>query len=275
MRIKSVLNMDFRRSLSFCLIFFNVLVISCSSHNSKYGELVWNDEFDYVGLPDENKWNYDTIGNSYGWGNNELQCYTIARKKNAWVDGQHLQLTAIKESWDSFGYTSARLTTKGKGDWKYGRIEVRAKVPGGRGIWPAIWMLPTDWEYGRWPESGEIDIMEHVGYEPDSIYTTVHTKAFNHTLGTQVGKATYVPDCETEFHLYAIEWDADKIDFFIDEEKVFTFRNSGIGPDEWPFDKRFHLLLNVAVGGNWGGLHGVDDAIFPAKMMVDFVRVYQ
>ncbi|MGQ1889825.1 glycoside hydrolase family 16 protein [Thermophagus sp. OGC60D27] len=265
----------FGKSVSLYFLFLGVLVVSCSEQNNKYSKLIWSDEFDYIGLPDDMKWNYDTIGNSYGWGNNELQCYTVARKENAWVDGDYLILKANKESWGNFKYTSARLTTKEKGDWLYGRMEVRAQLPGGRGIWPAIWMLPTDWVYGGWPASGEIDIMEHVGYEPDSIYTTVHTKAFNHTLGTQVGKATYVSDSENGFHLYAIEWDAKKIDFFIDDEKVFTFHNSGNGPEEWPFDKRFHLLLNVAVGGNWGGLHGVDDDIFPVEMKVDYVRVYQ
>ena len=248
---------------------------SCSGNQGEERELVWSDEFEYEGLPDENKWNYDMAGNSDGWGNNELQFYTEERFANVFVDGERLIITARKETWNHFNYTSARLTTKEKGDWLNGRIEVRAKVPGGRGIWPAIWMLPTDWEYGGWPESGEIDIMEHVGYEPDSIHTTVHTEAFNHTKGTQVGKATYVPDCEDAFYIYAIEWDQKKIDFFIDDEKVFTFKNSGKGREEWPFDKRFHLILNVAVGGDWGGRHGVDDSIFPAKMIVDYVRVYQ
>ncbi len=136
-------------------------------------------------------------------------------------------------------------------------------------------MLPTDWEYGGWPESGEIDIMEHVGYDPDSIHTTVHTGAFNHGIGTQKGKATYVPDCEEAFYVYAIEWNEEKIDFFIDDKLVFTFNNTKGGAPEWPFDKRFYLILNVAVGGNWGGLHGVDDSIFPATMRVDYVRIYQ
>lgn len=257
------------------VVLFGLLFPGCAGEQNEDWEMVWNDEFDYTGLPDETKWNYDTVGNSYGWGNNELQFYTVERKRNAYVDGENLIITAIREPWNDFNYTSARLTTKEKGDWLNGRIEVRAKVPGGRGIWPAIWMLPTDWEYGGWPESGEIDIMEHVGYEPDSIHTTVHTEAFNHSKGTQIGKATYVPHCEDAFYVYAIEWDQDEIDFFIDDKNVFTFKNSGKGPEEWPFDKRFHLILNVAVGGDWGGLHGVDDSIFPAKMFVDYVRVYQ
>lgn len=264
-----------RNILLVSLIALSIFSLSCSSSDNNNRELVWSEEFNYEGLPDETKWNYDTLGNSWGWGNNELQYYTVAREKNAYVDGEHLIITAVKEPWDEFGYTSARLTTKEKGDWLYGRIEVKAKVPGGRGIWPAIWMLPTDWEYGGWPESGEIDIMEHVGYEPDTIHTTVHTGAFNHSIGTQVGEATYVPDCEEAFYVYAIEWTSEKIDFFIDDDKVFTFKNNKGGPNEWPFDKHFHLLLNVAVGGDWGGVHGVDDDIFPAKMEVDYVRIYQ
>jgi beta-glucanase (GH16 family) len=252
-----------------------LLFCSCLDSSDDKWELVWSDEFDYQGLPDASKWNYDTIGNSYGWGNNELQFYTTRDEENVWVDGSCLAINALKERTGDFNYTSGRLTTKEKGDWLYGRVEVRAKIPGGRGIWPAIWMLPTDWEYGGWPDSGEIDMMEHVGYEPDSIYTTVHTGAFNHSIGTQVGKATYVPDCEDEFYTYAIEWYPEKIDFFINKDKVFTFKNTGKNSDEWPFDKRFHLLLNVAVGGNWGGQHGVDDSIFPTTMLVDYVRVYK
>ncbi len=256
-----------------CVVSALILFGSCNTKNK--WELVWYDEFDYVGLPDDTKWNYDTIGNSYGWGNNELQFYTARNPQNAFVNGEHLNINALKERIGDFSYTSARLTTKEKGDWQYGKIEVRAIVPGGRGIWPAIWMLPTDWEYGGWPKSGEIDIMEYVGYEPDSIYTTVHTAAFNHTKGTQVGSATWTPNCEEEFQIYSIEWYPEKIDFFINKQKVFTFSNSGKGSEEWPFDKRFHLLLNVAVGGNWGGVHGVDDSIFPQTMKVDYVRVYQ
>lgn len=248
-------------------------VNSCKTSPENW-KLVWSDEFNYEGFPDSAKWNYDTVGNAYGWGNRELQFYTTKRDSNVLVDGDHLHLTAHNEHFKGFNYTSVRLTTKEKGDWLFGRVEVRAKVPGGRGIWPAIWMLPTDWEYGGWPHSGEIDIMEHVGYDPDSIFTTVHTGAFNHNRNTQIGQATYVPDCEDDFFVYAIEWEEDRIDFFMDDNLVFTFNNSGQGSDEWPFDKRFHLILNVAVGGNWGGVHGVDDAIFPASMLVDYVRVY-
>lgn len=236
-------------------------------------ELVWSDEFNYPGLPDTSKWSYDIGG--HGWGNNEKQYYTEADPDNVRVEDGVLEITARKETMHDNQYSSARLVTKNKGDWKFGKIEVSAKLPPGRGLWPAIWMLPTDWEYGGWPDSGEIDIMEHVGFNPDSIFQTVHTKSFNHRLGTQVGKATYVDDVYDQFHTYSIIWNAGQIDFYIDEEKQHTFLNSGRGFDEWPFDQRFHLILNLAIGGDWGGQKGIDDSIFPAVFTVDYVRVYK
>jgi len=254
------------------LIFISIIFFNSIGLYSQTYELVWSDEFDYTGLPDATKWSYDVGGN--GWGNSELQYYTNARTENARVENGYLTIEAHNETYSSNSYTSARLVTKQKGDWLYGRIEVRAKLPSGLGTWPAIWMLPTDWNYGGWPASGEIDIMEHVGYDPTTIYGTVHTQAYNHTLGTQVGSNTQVPDCESAFHIYAIEWDADKIDFYVDNTKYLTFNNEGSW-EEWPFDKRFHLILNIAVGGSWGGSQGVDPSAFPVSMLVDYVRVYQ
>ncbi len=236
-------------------------------------KLVWSDEFNYTGLPDSSKWGYDVGG--HGWGNNELQFYTKAQPKNARVEDGHLVVEAHKEAKESRDYTSARLVTKNKGDWKYGRVEVKAKLPQGRGVWPAIWMLPTEWKYGDWPASGEIDIMEFVGYEPDSVHGTVHTKAFNHSIGTQKGKGLKFDDLSTAFHVYAIEWNKDKIDFFVDDKHYLTFANTGKGSDEWPFDQAFHLILNIAVGGGWGGKMGVDPSVYPQRMLVDYVRVYQ
>ncbi len=250
------------------------MVASCNSQ--KGYELVWSDEFDVDGLPDSTKWSYDTEGNAWQWGNNELQHYTANRMENAKVRDGLLHITARVEDGFNQPYTSARLISKGKGDWLYGRIEVKAKVAGGKGAWPAIWMLPTDWKYGGWPASGEIDIMEHVGYEPDSVYFTVHTDAYNHLKGTHKAKAVYMPNAEHEFHVYSVEWTKNKCSFFLDHEKVFVFRKEEQATSaQWPFDKRFHLLLNLAVGGNWGGKHGVDDDIFPCEMLVDYVRVYQ
>lgn len=238
-------------------------------------ELVWSDEFNYEGLPDTNKWSYDTAGNSWGWGNNELQFYTHGRLENARADGEYLHIIARKEAWEDKQYTSARLITKDKGDWLYGRFEIRAKLPSGTGTWPAIWMLPTDWEYGGWPQSGEIDIMEHVGYEPDSIYASAHTESYNHGIGTNKTESIYIPDAEEAFHTYILEWDEEEYRVYVDNQHYFTFKNEHNTYKEWPFDKRFHLLLNIAVGGNWGGKEGVDDSIFPQEMLVDYVRVYQ
>ena len=262
----------------YSLIIFCVTLSSCFSKKSKQQltgswKLVWGDEFNYDGLPDSAKWGYNVGGK--GWGNNELQYYTNADTNNAVVHNGILHITAAKTQKENNAYTSARLITKNKGDWTNGKIEVRAKLPAGRGLWPAIWMLPADWAYGDWPKSGEIDMMEHVGFKKDSVFFSIHTESFNHSIGTQKTKGIKINDPYTSFHVYAIEWDQNKIDFLLDDSSVFSYFNSGIGYKEWPFDKRFHLLLNIAVGGNWGGQKGVDENIFPATMMIDYVRVYQ
>lgn len=236
-------------------------------------KLKWADEFNTKGLPDATNWTYDVGGT--GWGNNEKQFYTNADTLNANVDKGSLNIIARKADKENKNYTSARLATRKKFDWKYGRVEVRAMLPKGKGLWPAIWMLPTDWKYGAWPKSGEIDIMEHVGFDPDTVHGTIHTEAFNHVKGTQVGKALKVENPYTEYHVYAIEWFEDHIDFFIDGKPYLTFKNNRKSFSEWPFDQPFHLLLNVAVGGNWGGAKGIDESVFPATMKIDYVRVFQ
>ena len=241
---------------------------NCLSQETNWLVMAWWDEFNYTGTPDTSKWGYD-VG-AGGWGNNEEQYYTNERS-NSYVENGELHIEALKEN-DS--WTSARLVTKNKGDWLNGRVEVKANIPSGRGTWPAIWMLPTDWEYGEWPSSGEIDIMEHVGYEPTTIYGTVHTEAYNHGLGTQRGDNIQVPDAEQEFYLYAIEWDQGRISFFVDDSCYYTFWNPQISYKEWPFDKRFHLLLNIAIGGSWGGAQGIDPMLTQASMEIDYVRVY-
>ncbi|MES2417647.1 MAG: family 16 glycosylhydrolase [Bacteroidota bacterium] len=240
---------------------------------TKGWKLKWADEFNGKGLPDGNNWTYDIGGT--GWGNNEKQFYTNADTLNVKVEKGNLNIIARKENREKMEFTSARLATRKKFDWKYGRLEVRAMLPKGRGLWSAIWMLPTDWKYGSWPKSGEIDVMEHVGYEPDSVYGTVHTNAFNHKIGTQVGRALSVANLYTTYHVYAIEWFESHIDFFIDGKCYFTFKNSGKNSGEWPFDQDFHLLTNIAVGGNWGGKKGIDESVFPATMKIDYVRVFR
>lgn len=261
---------------SFLLLF--VLSPGWGFTQTSFKKLVWSDEFNYVGLPDSSKWDYDKAhgcpGNC-GWGNNELQYYTWNRKENARVENGNLIVEARNEQYENAKFTSARLVTRQKGDWKYGRIEVKAKLPKGKGLWPAIWMLPTDWKYGGWPKSGEIDIMEFVGYMPDSLFGTVHTEAYNGMIGTQKVKGIFVNDLSSNFHVYAIEWNENSISFFIDDKLYNFFKNDNKNTATWPFDQRFHLLINIAVGGNWGGKHGIDDSVFPQQMLVDYVRVYQ
>ncbi|MGB0431039.1 MAG: family 16 glycosylhydrolase, partial [Bacteroidia bacterium] len=239
---------------------------------SACSKLVWADEFDYEGRPDAKLWGYDIGGD--GWGNNEEQFYTN-RLENAFVKDGHLTIRALKETYQNRSYTSARLVTKNKGDWKYGRFEIKAKMPSGKGTWPAIWLLPTDWEYGGWPASGEIDIMEHVGYDMHNIHGTVHTSAYNHLNGTQRGGSKKLSAVDEQFHVYAIEWTETQIDWFIDGVKYYTFTKEADSYKVWPFDKRFHLILNIAIGGNWGGVEGIDNTIFPTEMVIDYVRVYQ
>ena len=233
---------------------------------------VWAEEFNYTGAPDPNNWYYDLGGS--GWGNNELQNYTNSTS-NAMVEGGNLTITARKETSGSRNYSSARLLSKNMGDFLYGRIEVRAKLPAGKGTWPAIWMLPTDWKYGNWPNSGEIDIMEHVGYDPNNVHFSVHTQNYNWTINTQKTATKNIPDAIGAFHKYRLDWTPFALRGYYDDQLIYTFTNEGKGSPAWPFDQRFHLLLNLAVGGNWGGAMGVDDTVFPASMVVDYVRLYK
>jgi beta-glucanase (GH16 family) len=245
-------------------------------------KLVWSDEFEKAGAPDPEKWNYE-LGFVR---NNEAQYYTRDRRENARVENGMLVIEARKERLDlpasgpgtgkkgakAINYTSASLITRGKASWTYGRIEVRAKLPTGRGTWPAIWMLGVS---GGWPAGGEIDIMENVGFDPDAIHANVHTKKYNHVMRTNKGAKITVAKPYEDFHVYAVEWHPDHMDFFVDKNKYFTFKNEGTGADAWPFDKPEYLILNIAIGGAWGGQKGIDDSIFPQKMHVDYVRVYQ
>jgi beta-glucanase (GH16 family) len=244
--------------------------------------LVWSDEFDAPGLPDAAKWNYDTERNAAGWYNNELQYYANARAANSRVENGFLVITALKEDlstlgvndWSGQRYSSARLITRDKASWRYGFIEVRAKLPCGTGSWPAIWMLSSPPET-RWPDDGEIDIMEHVGFDQGVVHATVHAGAFNHTRGNQRSATTTVADLCAEFHRYQLTWTASRITIGIDDRNYYQYSNDNSGNAEWPFDSPQFLILNIAVGGDWGGQMGVNDAIFPLQMQVDYVRVYQ
>ncbi len=248
-----------------------VLFIAVASTVASGWKLVWADEFDKPGLPDPAKWNYET-----GFvRNHEAQYYTDARLENARVEDGCLVIEARKEPFKGAAYTSASLTTRERVSWKYGRIEIRAKLPSGRGVWPAIWMLGTNITDVGWPACGEIDIMEMVGFKPDMIYGHIHTSESVTTKHVKDGTGIKVPGASDGFHVYAIEWDTDKMDFFVDDKKYYTYHNPYTGGDAWPFDKDQYLILNLAIGGAWGGQKGIDDAIFPQKFYIDYVRVYQ
>lgn len=245
--------------------------------------MVWSDEFETDGLPDESKWAYDTHRNREGWYNNELQYYSGPRAENARVENGMLIIEARRErldrrefpDWGRQNYTSTRLITNGRAAWTYGYYEIRAKLPCGRGTWPAIWTLGSVHQRG-WPGDGEIDIMEHVGHDPGVVHGTVHTGAFNHMRGNHRTATTQVPDVCEQFHRYQMHWTPERITVGIDDRAHYQYvREANSGVDQWPFDKPQFLLLNIAVGGAWGGAEGVDDSIFPVRMEVDYVRVYQ
>lgn len=240
-------------------------------------KLVWSDEFDYEGKPDPTKWNYDIGG--HGWGNNESQYYTD-EEANAYVKDGSLFIKAIKEEKEGKNYTSARLTTFERQSWKYGKFEIKAKLPKGKGTWPAIWMLPDDIRSETptpWPLCGEIDIMEHVGKDENMVHVSLHTSLYNHIKGTQRTYFERLTDVFDTAHEYSFEWTPEYIEFFYDGRAVKRFTKgvdgSDIGVGGWPFDKPFYLILNIAVGGNWGG--EIDDAMLPYLMEIEYVRVYQ
>ena len=248
-----------------------IVVLSCSPQKQR---LVWSDEFNDLDI-DATKWNV-VVGNGCpelcGFGNNELQYY---RRENLREANGKVIMTARKDSVEGSGFTSVKITTEGKGDWQYGRVEVRAKLPFGTGTWPAIWMLPTLDRDRVWPDDGEIDIMEHVGYNQGMIYGTIHTKKFNHLLGTEKNDSILVQDAHENFHVYALEWNEKSLSWFVDDALYLHMEKGVENEDGWPFDKKYHLILNLAVGGSWGGRNGVDEDIWPQTMEIDYVRVYQ
>lgn len=245
------------------------------NQNKNTYELIWSDEFDYNGLPDSTKWTYDTEGNDAGWGNNEAQFYTQNRIENALVENGILQITARKEKYEHKNYTSARLISKT--DWKYGRFEIRAKLPAGTGTWAAIWMMPGGWSFndGNWPDVGEFDIMEHVGHDSGVIHASAHSRDYQWQKGTQKTDTIHVVAATENFHTYVWEWDENIVKAFVDDQLFFEYQNEGLGETKWPYEKPFYLILNVAVGGAWGSAQGINDDAFPQTMEIDFVRVYQ
>ena len=231
--------------------------------------LVWSDEFDDREAPDPARWDYE-VGRIR---NNEAQYYTRARQQNARIENGLLLIEARREPFEGAEYTSASLTSRAS--WTYGRFEVRARLPSGRGTWPAIWTLGTNIKDVGWPACGEIDIMEHVGFDPGRVHANVHTGAYNHVRRTHKGNSILVSRPDHEFHVYSADWSAQRIEFSVDGRPYFTFTKESGGTPVWPFDSPQYLILNLAVGGAWGGQKGIDDRAFPARFEIDYVRVYR
>lgn len=258
-------------------VFFGFAMCVSATLFAQEPQLVWSDEFDAPGAyPDAGKWSYQTGGG--GWGNGEQQYYTNRRDENAnaYIQDGVLIIEARVEDFGNNAYTSARLNSTAS--WKYGRFIIRARLPHAVGTWPAIWMMPTDSVYGGWPRSGEIDIMEHVGSDVNNVHSSLHTEAQNHTLGNGRTGAVIVPTSTTEFHDYQIDWTPEYIAAYVDGNRYFFARNGNLddptlGSPYWPFDQRFHLILNVALGGSWGGSY-INDSALPQRLEIDWVRVY-
>lgn len=239
-------------------------------------DLIFSDEFNGDTL-DESIWNYEIGNGASGWGNNELQYYTKDPKNVSISDGT-LKITAINESIYGYNYSSARLTTKNKKSFTYGKFEASIKVDSARGDWSAFWLLS---ETGSWPNEGEIDIMEHVGNDAGKFHANTHTERFHGGNLNGLGGSLNVSNFDTEFVIYGVEWLPDKMNFYINDEIYYTYKPSNLNSDGsvtrdvWPFDHNFFIILNVAVGGNWGGAGGVTSEDFPSGMEIDYVRVYQ
>lgn len=274
--------------LALSMVFVAVACSQKESENSvteyKGYELVWSDEFDKDGMVDELYWGYDE-----GYcRNNELQDYKKADSKYARVENGLLVIEAHKDShmgvnkWTGetykFEYSSAEVKSLKTIPMKYGRVDVSAKIPIGRGVWPAIWMMPLDNKYGGWPHSGEIDIMEYVYGDSihNQVFSTVHTTDIDVNKNYISSGLASSETLNSEFHLYSLVWDEDYLEILFDNNVVFTYRrDEGASQEKWPFDQPFYLILNIAVGGGWGGIWGIDETIFPVRMEIDYVRYYQ
>lgn len=244
-----------------------LMVCSISFAQPKGKKLVWEENFNGKNLNEE-IWNVEHGDGcpNCGWGNSERQLYTNENHK--FVKG-NLVITAKKEEGK---YTSTRITTKGKKEFQYGYFEAKAKLPVGNGIWPAFWMLGSNIDKVGWPKCGEIDILEYVGREPDMVFTSLHTQdSHGNTINT---KKTKFEDIEDGYHIYAMDWSKDKIDFFVDGKLVYTFNPEHKTEAVWPYNQPFYFIVNVAIGGNFGG-PAVDDSIFPQDFSVDYIKVYQ
>ncbi len=261
------------------LIEILVALLLCSNINifSQEYELVWSDEFEGDKL-DASKWEYMIgDGTSYGlpsgWGNNELQWYT---DRNISIEDGKLVVTALEENISGKNYSSCRIRTANIGDWKYGRFEFRAKFPIGQGIWPAIWMMPTDNVYGGWAASGEIDIVEYLGHEPDKVHGTLHYGgSWPNNTSSQRSMQLSGGNFHDDFHEFALEWERREIRWYVDGNEYGRLNNwYTAAPYPAPFDQRFHLIVNLAVGGNWPGNPDASTQ-FPQRLELEYARVYQ
>jgi beta-glucanase (GH16 family) len=232
--------------------------------------LVWSDEFNQPGAPDASVWSAE-----HGYlRNGENQFYTD-RPENVRIEDGHLIIEARRDNWENKPITSASLRSIGKKTFLYGRISVRAKVPTGRGTWPAIWTLGENIKEAGWPACGEIDILENVGFDPKTIHANIHCKAYNHMIHTGKGNKLTAEAPWSQFHEYAIEWYEDRIEFFFDDTRYFIYRKESDDPAVWPFAQPHYLILNLAIGGGWGGQQGIDDTRFPHRFEIDYVRYYR
>ncbi len=246
-----------------------------SDKSDEHWKLIWADEFDS-----------DTVNTKYwdiiegngcpllcGFGNDEKQTYT-SDKANLRIEDGLLIMEAIGKGDGT--YASSKITTQAQAGWLHGKFEMRAKLPVGLGTWPAFWMMPMEDIYGAWPKSGEIDIMEHVGADEGVVHGTIHTETYNHKKDTQLSNQRYIADAGSKFHTYAVEWDENSLMWSIDGHRYLRLEKQvGDTSDEWPFDHPYYMILNLAVGGFWGGAKGIDPDAFPAKYEIDYVRVYK
>jgi beta-glucanase (GH16 family) len=261
---------------AFLVVSFIVVFSSCSTDETQtvanFSNLVMADEFNTDGAPDSSKWNYEIGTGTNGWGNNELQYYTD-RTENVKVENGYLLITAKQEDFNGSSYTSARLTTQGKFDQAYGRFEARIRVPYGKGLWPAFWLLGNDCETNIWPQCGEIDIMEYLGDNPTTIFGSVHGPGYS--AGEAVSKNYTLENdrFDTGFHVFGIEWGPNYINYYVDGDLYQQITPEDV-PGEWVFNHPFYIILNVAVGGNFPGAPNAE-TVFPQTMLVDYVRVYQ
>jgi len=263
------------KKIYFFIIVSSLVFCQADWARTPFSKLVFEDEFSGTGLPADASWGYEK-----GYvRNGEMQYYAVKRQENCYQKDGFLHIVLLNDSALLDGkirpVTSASIDTKGKRAWKYCKVEVRAKLPACLGTWPAIWMMPSNDTYGIWPKSGEIDIMENVGYDPGKVHYNVHSDKYNYMKDNQKNFTVDCPTAFTGFHVYGLEWTKDQIDWYLDGKLQYTVRKTEPGWSAWPFNQPFYLILNSAFGGGWGGRNGVDITKLKQEYLIDYVRVYQ